>query len=247
MKLIDNIIKNQNSKTCKKDAYLISKLPHIVILDEINRVDISRVFGELFTAMESEYRKEGIELPLSEDDNNPLKLVVPDNLYFIGTMNMIDFSLEQVDFALRRRFSWVESNYEEDRLKDIIDDNINNKGIGKLVKDGDNNIVIKDYISRCTQLNNLISEHPDLGPTYKIGHTFFAEVIDIYEKMNSQNKWESAKEFLWNISIRPMIDAYCGIMDAKTKNKFIGDKKTDHDCCFKRFMLSVNTEKNNDR
>ena len=63
------------------------------ILDEINRVDISRVFGELFTAMEKDYRDTGVDLPVTEKENEPLQLRVPENLYIIGTMNMIDFSL----------------------------------------------------------------------------------------------------------------------------------------------------------
>lgn len=75
-----------------------NETPYVLILDEINRTDISRVFGELFSAMEC--RNESISLM---GDKN-VSLNVPPNLYFIGTMNEIDFSLEHIDFALRRRF-----------------------------------------------------------------------------------------------------------------------------------------------
>ena len=195
-------------------------LPHIVILDEINRVDISRVFGELFTAMEPGYREEGVDLPLTDNGGTPLKLKVPENLYFIGTMNLIDFSLEQVDFALRRRFAWVESNYDKDKLNDIIEYKIDK------VIDIDEG-TISNYVNNCSELNKKISEQSNLGLAYKIGHTFFAEVIDIYKELRGnkndeeQKKWNSSVEFLWNISIKPMIEAYCGTMDSEAQKNFI--------------------------
>lgn len=211
-----------------QDKSNFADLPHIVILDEINRVDISRVFGELFTAMESDYREDGVDIPASiitkNDDTQTdiLKLKVPANLYFIGTMNMIDFSLEQVDFALRRRFAWVESNYDKDRLKSIIDYKTMKNEIINLFSEND---LIESYISSCTALNDKISNQPNLGPAYEIGHTFFAEIIDIYgdEQFNVRNdkKWDFAKKFLWNISIKPMIEAYCGTMDSKQQEDFI--------------------------
>ncbi len=206
MKLIDTITDD------RKKGNSFSTLPHILILDEINRVDISRVFGELFTAMESEYRIEGVDLPLT-DNNKPLKLLVPEDLYLIGTMNMIDFSLEQVDFALRRRFAWVESNYDEGRLKEIIYSNDNSNGFD-----------VEMYSRACTKLNDKISNQPNLGPTYKIGHTFFAEICDIQKSINGNN-WTKAREFLWNISIKPMIEAYCGTMDSKAQKEFIDSCK----------------------
>ena len=199
-----------------QDKSKFADLPHIVILDEINRVDISRVFGELFTAMESEYRKDGVELPASiitKNDGtktNPLKLKVPMNLYFIGTMNMIDFSLEQVDFALRRRFAWVESTFDKDRLKVII----NEKG-----NESSEVVNIDDFVSSCVALNNVIGNR--LGEEYWIGHTFFAEIVDI--RKETKLDLSKAKEFLWNISIKPMIEAYCGSMDNGGKKSFVQD------------------------
>lgn len=212
LNLIDNIYEDRTNQTSFAD------LPHIVILDEINRVDISRVFGELFTAMESEYRKDGIELPASIVTNNdgtktnPLTLKVPMNLYFIGTMNMIDFSLEQVDFALRRRFAWVESTFDKDRLKVIINEK------GNESSEVDN---IDAFVSSCVALNNVIGNR--LGEEYWIGHTFFAEIVDIRKETNLD--LPKAKEFLWNISIKPMIEAYCGSMDNGGKKSFVQDCK----------------------
>lgn len=214
LKLIDDISKDES-------AY--KDLPHIVILDEINRVDISRVFGELFTAMEPGYRKEGVDLPLTDNGGTPLKLKVPENLYFIGTMNLIDFSLEQVDFALRRRFAWVERNYNEAKLKKILGDKINDNKIEDIDEE-----TVSNYIKKCSALNNdKISKQQNLGPAYQIGHTFFAEVIDIYKELrgnkqdNDKKIWNSSVEFLWNISIKPMIEAYCGTMDSEAQENFI--------------------------
>ena len=223
MRLIDKIRCDRSANT------QYANLPHILILDEINRVDISRVFGELFTAMEKDYRKTGVDLPVTEGRNaKSWKLQVPEDLYIIGTMNMIDFSLEQVDFALRRRFAWIESNYEEKRLKAIIEEKRS-----KAITDGTaassiTDKEIKEFATRCTALNAKISNETSLGPAYQIGHAFFAEIVDIYSQVksdNKQNPWDVAQNVLWSISIRPTLDAYCGSMDNEQKKQFIGDCK----------------------
>lgn len=223
MRLIDKIRCDRSANT------QYANLPHILILDEINRVDISRVFGELFTAMEKDYRKTGVDLPVTEGRNaKSWKLQVPEDLYIIGTMNMIDFSLEQVDFALRRRFAWIESNYEEKRLKAIIEEKrlkaITDGTAASSITDKE----IKEFATRCTALNAKISNETSLGPAYQIGHAFFAEIVDIYSQVksdNKQNPWDVAQNVLWSISIRPTLDAYCGSMDNEQKKQFIGDCK----------------------
>ena len=217
MRLIDDIEKKREGK----EEY--SELPHIVILDEINRVDISRVFGELFTAMESSYREEGVELPVSELANEKWRLRVPEDLYFIGTMNMIDFSLEQIDFALRRRFLWKESTYDEKRLIEILYQNTQNLIKDEKVEGNVKDIIREapvpdDYVKNCTNLNNIITNKDGLGESYKIGHAFFAEIIDIFRSIPD---WTKARKILWQISICPTLEAYCGTMDYSVKDKFI--------------------------
>src|SRR5690606_4152243 len=86
----------------KQSAPEFSPLPHVLILDEINRTDLSRLLGECFSLLED--RETSIELPGLDEHGQPMRLALPSNLYVIGTMNLIDQSLEQIDFALRRRF-----------------------------------------------------------------------------------------------------------------------------------------------
>lgn len=214
----------------KKD----DKIPHIIILDEINRVDISRVFGELFTAMEPSYRKdgEGVKLSIKNNDNEDIFLKVPQNMYFIGTMNMIDFSLEQVDFALRRRFLWRLSTYDDKRLEEILSEkiekrlfeiskeNVSNEEKNKRIEFW--NIFPDDFIDCCSKLNDIIKWESNLGKDYLIGHAYFTEIVDIFEKVYD---WEKARNILWQISILPIIEAYCGNMDAKSKENFIEKSK----------------------
>lgn len=218
-------------------------LPHFVILDEINRVDISRVFGELFTAMESSYREKGVELSVDvnripedarknltiDKNTNKLFLKVPENMYFIGTMNMIDFSLEQVDFALRRRFLWKLSTYDPKRLEEIISEKVAEKIKNLQEEKAKNEKEVAlwnnrpdNYIECCTALNNEIEWESNLGKNYLIGHTFFAEIVDIFERVKD---WGKAKNILWQVSILPTLDAYCGTMDSEMQKRFVGDCK----------------------
>ena len=205
-----------------KDIKEDDKVPHFVILDEINRVDISRVFGELFTAMEASYRDKGVELSVNVNDipdvekkgldikDGKLYLKVPQNLYFIGTMNMIDFSLEQVDFALRRRFLWRLSTYDADRLDEIISEKVKDNNISEGISD--------DFSKTCTDLDNEIEWESSLGKSYLIGHAFFAEIVDIFKQVKD---WKNAKNVLWQVSILPTLEAYCGTMDTNMQEAFL--------------------------
>lgn len=215
--------------------------PFVVILDEMNRVDVSRVFGELFTAIEKRGTDVDLTLPKppkdddsskesnNTEENDRLTLTIPENIYFIGTMNEIDFSLEQLDFALRRRFIWELADYNSDSLEEIINSRL---------KDLDDKFksVISSFIGCCENVNKTIEGHNSLGKEYHIGHAFFAEVAEIIKKLvlssKNQNKdtiWKNAKSILWQISILPTLEAYCGTMDSSDKKTFIEKCKASYE------------------
>jgi 5-methylcytosine-specific restriction protein B len=93
-------------------------------------------------------------------------------------------------------------------------------------KKKDCSIKYDDFVKSCTNLNEKIKNCENLGDTYLIGHAFFSEIVDIYEKVNDLGL---AKKILWEISIEPTLEAYCGTMDYNTKTDFINE-------CKKAFM-----------
>lgn len=205
----------------------IDQVPFVVILDEINRTDISRVFGELFSAIEK--RGKVIDLMLPDPDNNEkrLQLCIPDNIYFIGTMNEIDFSLERIDFALRRRFIWELHDFDKEALDNIILFRLN-KAIEKKIIADYYDIVSDDFINYyddCVNLNKKVKDA--MGEAYHVGHTFFADIANIYVSMKDNginDSWKRAKKMLWEISIKPTLEAYCGTMDKSKKEEYLKDK-----------------------
>lgn len=90
-------------------------VPHVLIIDEINRANIAKVFGELYLLLE--YRDAKVSLQYSPEEDFRL----PENLYVIGTMNTADRSISLVDAAIRRRFSFVELHPAEEPVRGLID------------------------------------------------------------------------------------------------------------------------------
>jgi 5-methylcytosine-specific restriction protein B len=209
----------EDKATVVKPGYLLrlieavknDPMPHVLILDEINRIDISRLFGELFSAIE--YRDTTIELSVGN-----LAITLPENIYFIGTMNEIDFSLERVDFALRRRFLWVMKGFESGVLVTMIREKKDQ--LKMKIEDSD----IERYAGRCSRLNNELSAMPELGKNYQIGHTFFAEAVALFRAIKQVRSGriyflDQPIRMLWEISIKPIIEAFLGNMDTDSKDQ----------------------------
>ncbi len=138
----------------------------VMIIDEINRGNISAIFGELITLIEESKRlgnDEFLEITLPYSKK---KFSVPANLYIIGTMNTADRSVEALDTALRRRFSFVEKLADPERLKDKGEDKNGNVG----------SINLPELLS---VINDRIEVLVDRDHT--IGHAFFMDVKSIVD------------------------------------------------------------------
>jgi len=167
---------------------------YVFVIDEINRAEISKVFGELFFSIDPGYRGEKGKVKTQytnlqdADDIFADGFFVPDNVYIIGTMNDIDRSVESFDFAMRRRFTWIEITAEE---------SANNMSLPVEIKD------------RMLKLNEQISKTDGLNPSYHIGAAYF---------LDSNGKVRQDIDNIWNLRIEPLLKEYLrGIPDSIDK------------------------------
>ncbi|UXY41556.1 AAA family ATPase [Granulicatella adiacens] len=137
----------------------------VFIIDEINRGEISKIFGELFFSIDPDYR--GIKGAVSTPYNSEEKLYIPENVYIIGTMNDIDRSVETFDFAMRRRFTFVEIT---------ADNSAQIMGL---------NEETKEIMNR---LNNAIVEEGHLNQDYQIGASYFKNLDE--GTLSIKNLWD---------------------------------------------------------
>ena len=184
----------------------------IFIIDEINRANLSAVFGELLYALE--YRDEPITIP-----NFKEPFVIPNNVYIIGTMNNVDKSLDTFDLALRRRFGFFKST---PKLKVIAD---------MLAQYEIDEESLSNYIIKCEELNNAIgNSNGPLGLTeeHKIGQAYFGKIKDFLSQ-ETQNKITSLElEKLWIYHLQPLLEEYLGgRLEDTNIEKYINELK-DH-------------------
>jgi len=172
-------------KICDR-AIINPDYEYVLVIDEINRGDISSIFGELFTLIEDTKRSGEMEelkinLPYSKDPKtgNPKKLKVPKNLHILATMNTVDKSIALIDIALRRRFEFIEMKPKHELLKTI---NINNVDLVQMLK------VINE---RITILKN---EH------YQIGHSYFLKIesFDDLKRVLTENIIPLLQEYFYD-------------------------------------------------
>ncbi|WP_153047908.1 AAA family ATPase, partial [Streptococcus suis] len=100
----------------KESQQISTNKPYVFIIDEINRGEMSKIFGELFFSLDPSYRgpKGAVFTQYANLHKNPTeKFYIPENVYIIGTMNDIDRSVDTFDFAMRRRFTFIEITAEQ--------------------------------------------------------------------------------------------------------------------------------------
>ncbi len=151
---------------------------YVFILDEINRGNLSKVFGELMVLIEADKRGSKHSLSLTYSDSDDDQFYVPPNVFLLGMMNTADRSLALVDYALRRRFSFVNLNpmYATSTFGDF------------LVEKGTPRLLVDAVCSRLIELNQVIAKDKNLGEGFAIGHSYFCEgssalTPEIYEKV----------------------------------------------------------------
>lgn len=175
--------------------------PYYFIIDEINRAELSRVFGELMFSLEyrgyaGKIKTQYSQLAVGDEneywiENGQNFFFIPHNLFLFGTMNTIDRSVESFDFALRRRFRWKEvlPNYSVAKL--FFKEN----NCDKFEKVVDNLKALNDKISSDTRL---------LGKDYQIGHSYLMKLNDRIKTMSTQGY----NQYVWQNNLFPLLEEY---------------------------------------
>ena len=168
---------------------MIPRKNYVFIIDEINRGELSKIFGELFFAIDPGYRgakgcvKTQYQNLVEPDDPFEKGFYVPENVYIIGTMNDIDRGVESMDFAIRRRFAWVEVK-AEDRVA-MLDEKIPDWS---------------EAAKRCMISLNEGLKNKDIGLTdaYDIGPAYFLKL----------EEYDGDFEKLWDYHIKGILTEY---------------------------------------
>ncbi|MEB8091018.1 MrcB family domain-containing protein [Mammaliicoccus lentus] len=179
----EKAIKAQNSfdEVGEKHENAHNDKKYVFVIDEINRGEISKIFGELFFSIDPSYRgiTGAVKTQYSNMESKSDKFYIPDNVYIIGTMNDIDRSVDTFDFAMRRRFRFVEIKANENI--DMLESLGNKK---------------KEAITRMTNLNDAISRVDELDSNYHIGAAYFLKLKDLNF------------EELWGDYLEPLLSDY---------------------------------------
>ena len=160
---------------CRNAASNLSR-KYVFIIDEINRGNLSKIFGELMLLIEPDKRSPAWEMPLAYSLAGEM-FYVPDNVFLLGLMNTADRSLAVVDYALRRRFAFftLDPQFEAEKFSS----HLNSLGVSEGL--------IRQIVQRMGSLNHEIREdHANLGRGFCIGHSFFCSARD---KSLSEGEW----------------------------------------------------------
>lgn len=161
-----NEVYKQGESINKNQFVEVKEKPYVFIIDEINRGEISKIFGELFFSLDPGYRgvkgivKTQYQNLIEDGDAFKDGFYVPENVYIIGTMNDIDRSVESMDFAMRRRFAWKEVTAESSMQ--MLDGMPNETEVKRRMKN----------------LNDAILKVSGLGEAYQIGGAYFKKISE---------------------------------------------------------------------
>lgn len=176
---------------CKEAAKEPDKNFYLII-DEINRGNLSKIFGELLMLIEKDKRGAEYGITMTYTKPQEEKFFVPKNLYIIGTMNTADRSLALVDYALRRRFSFVdmEPAFNKTSFREfLISSGVSEEFTLKII---DTMNILNDEIEK---------DDIELGKGYKVGHSYFCNIDNLEE----QQKWY---ERIIKFEIKPLLEQY---------------------------------------
>lgn len=185
--VIAKAIRAMRQKIPVVEANKIDRKPFVFIIDEINRGEVSKIFGELFYAIDPGYRGKKDYLVqtqyqnlVPETDIFAKGFYVPENVYILATMNDIDRSVESMDFAMRRRFTWKEvTPTDTEAMLDTLS-------------------CANEAKATMNRLNNVIAETEGLGASYMIGPSYFLKL--------GENGGDFLK--LWKMNIEPLLKEY---------------------------------------
>ena len=177
-------IKSKQIKLSDADMNSEKLKNYIFIIDEINRGEISKILGELFFTIDPGYRGPAGSVATQYSNmhvNQAEKFYIPENVYIIGTMNDIDRSVEPIDFAMRRRFRFIEIKVKETQyMLDCL---------------GDNDLK-SEAVKKMDSLNEEILKVEDLNENYQIGASYFLKLKEL------------SFDELWEDYIRPLLHEY---------------------------------------
>lgn len=177
-------IKSKQIKLSDADMNSEKLKNYIFIIDEINRGEISKILGELFFTIDPGYRGPAGSVATQYSNmhvNQAEKFYIPENVYIIGTMNDIDRSVEPIDFAMRRRFRFIEIKVKETQyMLDCLEDND----------------LKSEAVKKMDSLNEEILKVEDLNENYQIGASYFLKLKEL------------SFDELWEDYIRPLLHEY---------------------------------------
>lgn len=221
-----------NNKTENNEKIPLDSFKFFFIIDEINRGEVSKIFGEAFSMIETDKRApvdsnsdavtNKVDTQYSSliliEDKDPFQhgFYIPENVYILATMNEIDRSLEAMDFAFRRRFSWLTVN-----VKDTLNEIIVNSVLDDCTNSVSSSMSAIEY--SFNNLNELIEKK--LGPDYMLGGSYLTSL-----KNSSRTSVTTLKEELWNNHLEPIIKDYLkgsGDEIQDFRKTFVDPKKED--------------------